>query len=154
MQKKILSVLQNDIHCAFTLCRYCDKTQCAHYTSLNLHTNPNCVALINSLVYKQGNRGLRACIRSRFSCVWLFATPWTVACQAPLSIGFSRQEYWSGLSCPPPGNLSNPRTEFMSCMSPAPAGRFLTTSIPWEAPKKVYTKGKGRAGNSNPGLCS
>ena len=45
---------------------------------------------------------------SRFSCVWLFVTPWTGAHQAPLSMGFSRQEYSSGLSCPPPGNLPNP----------------------------------------------
>ena len=39
------------------------------------------------------------------SCVWLFATPWTVAHQAPLSMGFSRQEYWSGFPFPPPGDL-------------------------------------------------
>ena len=39
------------------------------------------------------------------SHVWLFVTPWTVACQAPLSMGFSRQEYWSRLPCPPPGDL-------------------------------------------------
>ena len=45
---------------------------------------------------------------SRFSGVWLFATPWTVAHQAPLSMGFSRQECWSGLPCPPPGALPNP----------------------------------------------
>ena len=43
------------------------------------------------------------CVLSLFSHVQLFATPWTVACQAPLSMGFSRQEYWSGLPCPPPG---------------------------------------------------
>ena len=43
------------------------------------------------------------------SHVWLFETPWTVAHQAPLSLGFSRQEYWSGLPCPPPGNLLWPR---------------------------------------------
>ena len=48
---------------------------------------------------------------SRFSCVWPFATPSTIAHQAPLSMGFSRQEYWSGLPCPPPWNLSNPGTE-------------------------------------------
>ena len=48
---------------------------------------------------------------SRFSCVWLFATLWTVACQAPLSIGFSWQEYWSRLPCPPPGDLPNTGTE-------------------------------------------
>ena len=43
-----------------------------------------------------------------FSHVQLFATPWTVAYQAPLSMGFSRQEYWSGLPCPPPGDCPNP----------------------------------------------
>ena len=45
---------------------------------------------------------------NHFSCVLLFVTPWTVTCQAPLSMGFSRQEYWSGLLCPPPGDLSDP----------------------------------------------
>ena len=54
-------------------------------------------------------------------------TPWTVACQAPLSMGFSRQEYWSGLPCPPPGDLSDPGTEPTSLMSPSLAGRFFTT---------------------------
>ena len=43
-----------------------------------------------------------------FSCVWLLKTPWTVACLAPVSVGFSRPEYWSGLPCPPPGDLPNP----------------------------------------------
>ena len=46
---------------------------------------------------------LHACILSRFSPVQLFVTPWTVARQIPLSVGFSRQEYWSGLLGPPPG---------------------------------------------------
>ena len=45
------------------------------------------------------------CMLSFFSRLWLFATLWTVACQAPLSVGFCRQEYWSGLPCPPLGNL-------------------------------------------------
>ena len=45
---------------------------------------------------------------SHFSCVQLFATLWTVACQAPLSMGFSRQEYWNGLPCLPPGDLLSP----------------------------------------------
>ena len=48
---------------------------------------------------------------SRFSHVQLCATLWTVACQAPLFMGFSRQEYWSGLLCPPPGDLSDPGME-------------------------------------------
>ena len=46
-----------------------------------------------------------------FSCVWLFAIPWTVACQAPLSVEFSRQEYWDGLPFPSPGNLPKPGNE-------------------------------------------
>ena len=48
------------------------------------------------------------CVLSRFSRVRLSATPWIVACQAPLSMEFSRQEYWSGLPCPPPGDLPDP----------------------------------------------
>ena len=63
----------------------------------------------------------------------LFETPWTVGCQAPLSLGFSRQEYWGGLSCPSPGDPPNPGIELRSLMSPALAGRFFTTSATWEA---------------------
>ena len=56
------------------------------------------------------------------------ATPWTVACQALLSIGFSRQEYWNGLPCSPPGDLPNPGIEPASLLSPALAGEFFITS--------------------------
>ena len=56
---------------------------------------------------------------SHFSHVRLFATLWTVAHQAPLFVGFSRQEYWSGLPCPPPGDLPDPRTESTSPVSSA-----------------------------------
>ena len=52
-----------------------------------------------------------ACVLSRFSCVRLFATLWSVVRQAPLSMEFSRQEYWSGLPFPPPGDLPNPGIE-------------------------------------------
>ena len=55
------------------------------------------------------------CVLSRFSCV--YATPWTVALQAPLSMGFSRQEYWSGLPFPSPWDLPNPETEPKSLSS-------------------------------------
>ena len=48
---------------------------------------------------------LHACLLSRFSHVWFFSTQWTVAHKAPLSMEFSRQEYWNGLPCPPPGDL-------------------------------------------------
>ena len=53
---------------------------------------------------------------SHFSCVQLFVTPWTVARQAPLSMGFFRQEYWCGLPCPSPGDATNPGTELMSLL--------------------------------------
>ena len=69
-----------------------------------------------------------SCVLSRFSRVQLFVTLWTVAHQAPLSMGFSRQECWSTLSCPPPGDLPNPGIESASFMSPAFANEFFTTS--------------------------
>ena len=58
------------------------------------------------------------------------ATPWTVAHQAPLSMEFSRQEHWSGLPCPPPGDLPNPGIEPVCLMSLALAGEFFTTEPP------------------------
>ena len=58
----------------------------------------------------------------------LCATPWTAAHQAPLSLGFFRQEHWSGLPCPPPGDLPNPGTEPASPVIPTLAGSFFTTS--------------------------
>ena len=72
-----------------------------------------------------------ACVQNRFSHVQLFATLWTIACQAPLSVGFSRQEHWSGLPFPPPGDLPIPGIKTMSLVSPALAGRFFTTSATW-----------------------
>ena len=63
------------------------------------------------------------------SRVQLFATPWTVAYHASLSIGFSRQEYWSGLPFPSPGDLPDPGMEPVS-PPPALAGGFLTTGPP------------------------
>ena len=54
-------------------------------------------------------------------------TPWTIACQAPLSIGFSRQEYWSGLPCPPPGDLPKAGTEPVS-LNCLPGGFFTTSA--------------------------
>ena len=63
------------------------------------------------------------------SCVQLFATPWTLAHQFPLSMGFSRQEYWSGLPFPSPGDLTNPGIEPASAAS-ALVGRFFTTEPP------------------------
>ena len=64
---------------------------------------------------------------------------WTVAHQAPHSMGFSRQEYWSGLPCPPSGNLPGPGIKLMSLLSPELAGWFFTTSTTWEA-QKAYAR--------------
>ena len=73
------------------------------------------------------------------SHVWLFGTPWTIARQVPLSMGFPRQDYWSGLPFPTPGDLPNPRTEPISLVSPALAGEFLTTASSGK-PTKTHTQ--------------
>ena len=70
--------------------------------------------------------------KSLQSCPTL-CDPMDLAPQAPLCMGFSRQEYWSGLPFLPPGNLPDPGIKPTSLMSPALAGRFLTTSAIWEA---------------------
>ena len=64
-------------------------------------------------------------VLSPFSHVQFFVTLWNVDCHAPLSMGFSKQEYWSELPCLPPGDLPNPGTEPTSLTSPALTGRFL-----------------------------
>ena len=74
---------------------------------------------------------------SRCSRVQLFGTPWIAAHWAPLAMGFSRQEYWSGLPFPPPGDLPNPGMEPASLESPTLAGRFFATSATWEALSSV-----------------
>ena len=69
---------------------------------------------------------------SHFSHVQLFVTLWTVACQAPLSMGILQQEYWSRLPFPSPGDLPDPGMEPASPTSPALAGVFFTTNATWE----------------------
>ena len=77
-----------------------------------------------------------ACELTHFSHVRFFGIPWIVACQAPLPIQFSRQEYWTRLSLPPSGDLPDPGIEPSSPVSPVFAGRFFTT-VPPGKPKKV-----------------
>ena len=89
-----------------------------------------------------GMTQMRECLLGCFSCVQLIVTLQTIACQAPLSMGFSRQEYWSGLPCLHPGDLPNPGIEPVSLMSPALAGRFLTTSAtgePYDSDRNEWT---------------
>ena len=74
-----------------------------------------------------------ACMPSHFSRVQLFGTPWTIACQAPMSRRFPRQEYWSGLPFLPPGDLLDPGIKPRSLTSPALVGGFFTTSTTWNS---------------------
>ena len=75
------------------------------------------------------------CVKS-LSCVCLFVIPWTVACQALLSMGFPRQEYWSALPFPTPGDLPDPGIEPASFMTLVLAGRFFTT-VPYGKPNHI-----------------
>ena len=83
---------------------------------------------------------LNICMLSHFSCIHLFANLWTIACQASLSMGFSRQEYWSGLPLLSLGDLPDPGIKLISLMSPALVGRFFTASTTWEPHIIFYLK--------------
>ena len=76
----------------------------------------------------------RLCVLSR---VWLFASPWTVTRQTSLSMGFPRQEYWSGLPFSSPEDLPDPGIKLTSPAAPVLAGGFFTTSATWEVPVVV-----------------
>ena len=81
-----------------------------------------------------------ACMLSCFSCVQLFVTLWTIAPQAPLSMGSFRQEYWSGLPCPPPGDLPNPRIKpLLLCLLHWQAGSsdINHSKIVYDTPPRV-----------------
>ena len=85
----------------------------------------------------QNSRGKEEYIVSSYvtcllSHVWIFVTSWTAACQGSLSMGFSRQKFWSVLPFPSPGDLCDPEIEPSSLSSPALADEFFTTSATWE----------------------
>ena len=82
---------------------------------------------------KNLTKGVHTSVLSHFNHVQLCVTPWTVACQAPLSMALSRQEYSSGLPCPTPGDLPDPGIELTSLTFPPLAGKVFTTSTTWEA---------------------
>ena len=77
------------------------------------------------------------CVLSHFSCVQLYVTLWTVALQAPLTKGYSRQEYWRGLASPPPGELPNPGIKSMSPVVPA----FEGAKLPGKPPLLISKSG-------------
>ena len=87
----------------------------------------------------QNHIHMDTCMLNHFNCVQLFATLWTIACQALLSMGFSRQEYWSWLPCPSPGDLLYPGIELVSLMYSALTDGFFTTSATWETHMYMYT---------------
>ena len=80
---------------------------------------------------------LRVCILSHFSTL---CDLWSIVCEAPLPTGFSRQGYWSGFLFPSPGDAPDAGIEPTTLMSPGLAGRFLTTSITWEAHTLDYAQ--------------
>ena len=91
----------------------------------NLKSSTNLCLLIN-LVTKQ--LYIKGCICAKSLRLCCFATLWTITSQAPLSMGFSRQEYWTGLPCSPPGDLSDPGIEPQSPVAPALQGDSLPLS--------------------------
>ena len=119
---------------------------------------PMCFHVLNSEIYLEVNKLLLskpdnsdffifahifpspaiACLPSCISCIRLCVTLWTVAHKAPLSMGYSKQKYWSELPCPPPGNLLDPGIKPASLRSSALAGRFLTTRATWKAPSSHW----------------
>ena len=89
---------------------------------------------------------MRVCALSRFSRVQFFATPRTIAHQSPLSMGFSRQEYWSGLPFPPPpGDLPNPGIEPASLTSPALVLMGRLSALGKQGPHPVCPRGSSLA---------
>ena len=95
------------------------------------------------------------CAQSLQSCLTC-VTIWTIALRAALSMGFSRQEYWSGLPCPPPGDLPNPGIKPASFKSPALAGEFFIPLVPPGKPQdlsNVYQEKQGRIVGMRRSLC-
>ena len=88
-----------------------------------------CLYFSRLLELIQANTDISVCVEVAPTCL-ILVTLWTVACQAPLSMGFSRQECWSGLPCPPPGDPPNSRIKPSYLMFPALAGVFFTTEPP------------------------
>ena len=115
---------------SFNICFYELQLQLAHF-----HTS--------RFFWKQKRRKRKKKNSSRFSYVQLFATPWTVARQAPLSIGLPRQEYWSGLPFPSPGNPPNPGIEPGSPVTAASAGEFFTLLRQQGSPRGKCKRGEG-----------
>ena len=112
------------------------------HTHTYTHTCMPHISIHSSVNGHLGHFHILCCVLSHFSHVQLFETLWTIALQAPLPMGFSRQECWSGLLCSPPGHLLDSGIDPVSLTSPALAGGFFTTSTTWDAPLHQYIKSK------------
>ena len=115
------------------------KSKCGHFIG-NYHfwedTSPQLLNTCNEILFTLLHyltRCMYVCVLGHFGHLQLLVILWTVACQAPLSVGFSSQEYQSALPGHPPGNLPNPGIEPESLRSPALVGRFFTTNTTWGA---------------------
>ena len=108
------------------------KKLAAHLFAWNVHGPGGKSLTFSTKLHPLPSTHVYACL---LSCVWLLVTLWTVAHQAPLSTGFSMQEYQSGLPFPSPGDLPNPGIEPASPVSPALGGDFSTTEPPGKPPK-------------------
>ena len=118
----------------FLACGWCLFLVPAHRVSdLSLSSSCNKATNTQSCCIRTPSLCPCVCVLSRFSHVRLFGTLQTIACLAPLPMGFSRQDYWNGLPCPPPGDLPDPGIKPGSLTSPALAGGLFTTSATWEA---------------------
>ena len=116
----------------------CGKTKRSNYTCVS-DTIDRIVPFILIAEYFVLYCKLTHAHTQSLSRVWLFKTLWTVACQASLSMGFSRQHYWSELPFPPPGDLPNPG---IKPTSPASAGRFFKSKLPGKHCKLTKSLGE------------
>ena len=129
---------KNPKHLFYVAMWYCNPTP-RHISGENSNSNNTCIPMFIAALFtiaktwkqympidRWKDEVYGFCVYSQsLGHVWLFATAWTVACQPPLSVGFFRQEQWSGLRFPPPADLPNPGIELAS---PALAGGFFTLS--------------------------
>ena len=106
--------------------------------SKKIHCFSNWIMCISRTNWQCVGGSRSPCVRvcCYFCHIRLYVTLWTVAHEAPLSMGYSRHEYWSGLPYPPPGGRSDPGIKPVSFMSLVSSGQFFTTSTTWEAPYK------------------
>ena len=114
--------------------KLCSRLTCSKVNFLVSSTFAYMISIILKCNFNSNISNSSSCSVTK-SCQTL-CNLWTIACQAPLSMGFSRQEYWSGLPFPPPGDLSHPEIE---PVSPPLAGRFFTTRAIWEVPTCLWT---------------